>query len=436
MRTRLPATIGLALVFSLLTAGCSREQSQLMAQPEQPIPPMAEDQMQQPRDVIINNDGFSAFFSGAFSSREDLEEWVHSYADTDVTAIEWCLGPCGGVYSFGTQVGDVLGENVPEKEWANLRRGDRQAAETVQRLIAEGNDPLDVVAGQAAEDGIDLFVSMRMDPFYGATYENYLNGSFWHENPQLRIVDQNGNHHPHLSYAYPEFRQFFLDVLAEAAQRDIDGINMDFLRHPPFFGFEPPLIEGFRAEYGVEPPGPDPERWHRYRARFMTQFVRDLRAIADEAADRLGHPVRLSARIDHDQHLEHGLDVETWLDEGLLDLLIVSEHGLGGFEFDISPFVDMARGTGCKVLFGEEAITGGHDLTPEEDRKLARGEHVERTRSHLSTTDHCRRALRWYSQGADGVHIFNGPVEFDTLYHLGSAAKAQAYLETAEQQAE
>lgn len=425
------------ITWYLLSLGCSWHGTPTAADEAEAIPSMTEEEMQQPRDVIVNNDGFSAFWSGAFSTAEDLQEWVHRYQDTDVTVLEWCLGPCGGTFSFDTEVGDVLGEGVTDEEFEKLRRGDRRAAETVQRLIAEGNDPLRVVTEQAEEDGIPLFVSLRMCPFYGKTYEDFLNGSFWHENPDLRIVNQGGGLHPHMSYAYPEVRQFFLDVLSETMQYDIKGVNLDFLRHPPFFGFEPVLVEGFQAEHGVEPPGPEPEKWWRYRAQFMTRFVRELRQRLDEAEQQLGHPLRISARVDHDDYLQQGLDIETWIDEGLLDMLIVSEHGqLGGFEFSLQPFVEMLEGSDCTLLFGEEATTSGHDLTPEEDKRLARGEKLELQRGSLSKTDHCRRALRWYARGADGVHIFNGPKDFSTLYCLGTAAKARACLEEAEAQAQ
>lgn len=421
----------------LLCVCCLPHTAATAADGAEPVTGMTEEEMQKPREVIVNNDGFSAFFSGAFVTREDLEQWVHQYRDTDVTVLEWCPGPCGGVFTFDTQVGDVLGEGVTDEQFEELRRGDRRAAETVQRLIAEGNDPLRVVTQQAEEDGIALFVSLRMCPFYGSTYEGYLNGSFWHENPDLRIVNRGGGLHPHMSYAYPQVREFFLDVLSEAMRYDIRGVNLDFLRHPPFFGFEPVLVEGFEAEHGVVPPGPEPEQWWRYRAQFMTQFVRDLRGRLDEAAERLGHPLRISARVDHDDYLRQGLDVETWVNEGLLDMLIVSEHGqLGGFEFSLQPFVEMLEGTDCRLLFGEEAITAGHDLTPEEDRRLARGETLDLERGSLSKADHCRRALRWYAEGADGVHIFNGPGDFSTLLCLGSAARAKACLQETQVEAQ
>ena len=47
----------------------------------------------------------------------------------------------------------------------------------------------------------------------------------------------------------------------------------------------------------------------------------------------------------------------------------------------------------------------------------------------MSAVQFGERALRWYAAGADGVHIFNGPGEFETLNFLGSVEKIKAYLE-------
>jgi hypothetical protein len=76
----------------------------------------------------------------------------------------------------------------------------------------------------------------------------------------------------------------------------------------------------------------------------------------------------LSARIDHREYAVLGCDIATWLKAGLLDYLVVGQRTLGGYEFDLAPFVQLARGagTGCAVLFGEEGIVSGHDLTAAE----------------------------------------------------------------------
>ena len=111
--------------------------------------------------------------------------------------------------------------------------------------------------------------------------------------------------------------------------------------------------------------------------------------------------------MDWKEYKSLGCDIETWLKEGLLDYLSVAQHSLGGYEFDLSPFVKMATGSGCAVLFGEEAITSGHDLTAKEDKLIAEGKMKSPPRHSLTLEEYQARAARWYAAGADGVHLFN-----------------------------
>ncbi|MCX6991736.1 MAG: hypothetical protein NT011_01180, partial [Kiritimatiellaeota bacterium] len=240
--------------------------------------------------VIVNNDGYSSFYSGDFRTKEDLQKFVHQFKGTDVTIVEWCLGT-GGTFNFDTKVGSVMGRGVDESVWKTLCRGDKLIGETVQRLIAEGNEPLRVVADQGRADGISVFVSLRPDAFYDASYADFSNGDFWRQNPDKRIVGRvlpGASIGVGLSYVYPEVRQFFLDIILEAVQRDVAGVNLDFERRPPYFGFEKPLVEGFYAKYGFNPPGENPELWWRYQAQFMTDFVRKVRDELDKAEKSLG----------------------------------------------------------------------------------------------------------------------------------------------------
>ena len=82
--------------------------------------------------------------------------------------------------------------------------------------------------------------------------------------------------------------------------------------------------------------------------------------------------------------------------EGLIDHLIVSERGLGGFTFPLKPFRRITESSGCELYFGEEAICSDHDLTPEEDRLLAEGKISEKDlhrRRRLSLKEYSQRAL-------------------------------------------
>lgn len=338
-----------------------------------------------------------------------------------------------------------MGTGITDAELAEVRRGDRLAAESIQRLLAGGVDPLAVIAERAKQDGIAAFASVRMNAYMTPPWDAVFNGSFWKRNRDKCILSPQGWSYANLSYAYPEVRKWYLDVVTETAERDIMGVNLDFLRHPPFFGVEKPLVDGYGARYGQAPPA-DPtwwagtltpevlaqhkecEAWWRYRAELMTDLMRRIRAKLDTAEQRLGHPIHVSVRIDHRYYLPQGLDIETWIKEGLIDVLIVSQETAGGFEIDLAPFRKMIEGTNCKLIFGEETTLAGHDLTPEEDRALARGEKLQVESRLMMTPELAKRALKWYAEGADGIQTFNGPAEDDALRILGSVAKVKAYL--------
>jgi hypothetical protein len=389
------------------------------------------------RQVIVNDDGFSQFHSGQYRTADDLRKFVRQFAGTDVTAIEWCLGT-GGAFNFDTKVGDVLGAGITEEVYAKVRRGDRLVCETVQRLVAEGNEPLRVVADEARAQRIPCFASLRVDAFYDDTFAELVNGSFWRNHRDQHLVLEPGRKldrfcGPGLSYFFPEVRQFYLDLLTEAVQRDVAGVNLDFERRPPYFGVEKPLVDGFRAKHGYEPPGEKPEAWWRYRAGFMTEFVRALRVRLNEAGTRLGHPLKLTAKIGGGSgytagsHLRHGLDVPTWVSEGLVDQLILFQSPRQ-VAFDLQPFLQWTKGSHCAIICGTDAVMAGHDLSPEEDRALARGEKLKMESRGMVTREYCERARAWYRAGADGFHLFNGWGGPETLRVLGTLRKVETYL--------
>ena len=361
--------------------------------------------------VIVNDDGFSAFFSGRYKNADDLRHQVASYADTSVAVFEWCI-TSGSRVNFPTPASELIGTGVTDFG----RRGDQVVTETLRRLAAEGVDTLEVVARACHDSGIRCYATMRMNGDYapGAKDDSLtrqLNSDFWRAHPELRVRGPKGEDKTKLSFAYPAVRDFKLAILRDAATRDIDGIHLDFLRHPPFFGFEEPMVKAFQEKHAVDPrtlPATD-ARWGPIRAGFMTTFLRDARKLLDAAGAKRGRHLGLSARIDWREHALLGCDYATWLKEGLLDYLVVAQHSLGGYEFDLAPFVQTARaaGTGCAVLFGEEAILSGHDRTAAEDKLIAAGKLVAPPRDSLTLEQYQARAARWYAAGADGVHLFN-----------------------------
>jgi len=368
--------------------------------------------------IVVNDDGFSPFHFGRYKSAEDLRKEMLGYRDTQVAVMEWCV-VAGSRANYPSKATELIGAGVKEFP----RRGDKLAAETLHRLAADGVDTLQVVAGACHEAGIACYASLRMNGDYGAgakddSIARMLNSTFWWAHPEFRVRGKKGEDRTKLSYAFPEVREFKLVILREVAERDIDGINLDFQRDPDFFGFEEPMAKAFKDKYGVEAAtveASDP-RWTPLRYERMTAFVRGVRKLLDDAGRRKDRHLGLSVRIDWKRYPTWGCDFQTWLKDGLLDYLVVGERTwpprppkgeLGGYEFDLAPFVKMAKGTGCAVLFGEEAILGGHDTTPAEDKLIAEGKMKPRGRPTLSLEQYQTRAARWYADGADGLHLFN-----------------------------
>jgi hypothetical protein len=67
----------------------------------------------------------------------------------------------------------------------------------------------------------------------------------------------------------------------------------------------------------------------------------------------------------------------------------------------------MAKGSGCAVLFGEEATVKGHDRTAEEDRLIAAGKMKPLPSTLLTREHYLMRANKIRDAGAQGLHLFN-----------------------------
>jgi hypothetical protein len=359
--------------------------------------------------IVVNDDGFSQFHSGRYRTKQDLRQEMLSYRDTQVAVMEWCV-ISGSRSNYPSQVTEMIGTGMTDFP----RRGDKLASETLHQMAKDGVNSLQVVADACHESGIACYASLRMNGDYSpdmweGSFSRYANSTFWWNHPEFRQRDATGKMLTNFSFAFPEVREFKLAILREVVLQDVDGINLDFQRHPEFFGFEEPMARAFKDKYGIDPasvPATDP-RWVPPRYGFMTSFVRDVRKLLDQAGTLKGRHLGLSVRIDWRKYALWGCDIETWLKEGMLDYLVVGQYGLGGYEFDIAPFVKLARGHGCAVLFGEEATLKGHDRTAEEDRLMAAGKLKPQPSTLLSREQYVARAARWYAAGADGVHLFN-----------------------------
>jgi len=199
-----------------------------------------------------------------------------------------------------------------------------------------------------------------------------LRSEFSKKHPEFRWRKLDGQaYHSQLSFAFPEVRQYKLALLKELLAYDIDGFFFDWIRtgdvrdNPQTdaegvadYGYEDPLVEGFKKEFADDPaniPNGD-ERWVRMRAEPQTEFMR--------AAHKLirSHPRRLpiSAMVGHPWHYRGEqnkidgnlrgllLDVPTWARDGLVDSVVAAGYYRDGGNAELA-WQALRKEAGSKV---------------------------------------------------------------------------------------
>lgn len=228
------------------------------------------------------------------------------------------------------------------------RTGMGQAAAEILR----DHDPLHVASERAHEVGQRFFAWFRV------TNEQSINNdrldyirNFRHL--RVRGADNQPTRWP--SLAHPEIRDYKLAILREVVTEypHVDGLLLDFLRTMPVIGYDPPVVAAYVRDFGISPlenaGERASERWKRFRADYVTRFVRDVRSIAQAEERRSGRRILIAVRVTPRDNLWKGLDVERWVSDGLIDILIPSNYSMFNPPFSVEPFVAMTRGTDCEV---------------------------------------------------------------------------------------
>lgn len=165
-------------------------------------------------------------------------------------------------------------------------------------------------------------------------------------------------------FGLKEVRDYYLHLVQEACRRyDLDGIEFDWGRTPPFFKTQP-----------------------RANAPLMTDFLRQTRLWLDQRGRERGKPVLLTTRVPNSpaESLSLGLDVEQWLREGSLDLLVAG-FGTKPFSFPIGEWARLGHAYSIPV-FG--CIENG--LPGQSKKEIIRA-----------------TAQRYWNAGVDGVYLYN-----------------------------
>ncbi len=380
------------------------------------------------RLLIINNDGTGLFCCGRNNTPQELIQMIIlNYKHTYVNNFEWCVN-AGSNANYDSKVTDYLGKGIDKYP----RTIDSNMCAAIKGFIDNHVDIITLLRKTCDLIGVKFFASFRMGPDYqtaktGTDYSHLYNGKFWWEHQNEQVLNKNGSKLVQLSYAYPDVQRFKLDWISEVLNKKVDGINFDFLHHPPFLGYENIMIEGFKTKYNLDPRklSADDPRWIEFKDSVMTDFMKQVRTAVEKESLLTGKKILISAKVDYSNYKEQGLDIDTWVKEGLIDILIIGKEGFGGYVFDLKPFAQLVRGTTCKLVVSEESALASADVTPEMEKILLNGGKIKSR--VMSTDEFCKRAINWYAEGAEGIEIFNEATNTGLFDAIGNPER---YLES------
>ena len=304
--------------------------------------------------------------SGVLAAATDVGDYLKGIVGflegSHIDCLFWHDGAGGNTANYDSDVLELTGERIAEVDPSLLR------------LIKEGDDPPKIVVPAAKERGVDIFYSLRLNDCHDSFGHERLSPTFKVEHPEWTVGAGHPEVHPsvhrNLNFAVSEVHDLKFAVIEEIFRKyDFDGLEIDFLRSPPYF------IPGEASK----------------NAYLLTQFLSRVREHLNRRGEARGRPIPLAVRVN--PTLEacqlDGFDIPTWVEERLVDSLSL---GSGNTDCDVEAFKTLTDGTGILVYpcvygwpSGYNIIFGFEDSEP-----MLRA-----------------LAANYWGQGADGIYTFN-----------------------------
>ena len=328
------------------------------------------------RRIIFNNDGNEPVYLCTSTAPEELlRHRTAALAGSQVDSLFYCTWSSGfGLFTHGTKVGQVF--STKEALFSK---------NMTPELLAAGTDPLRVMVDFGHKNSMEVFWSFRLNDTHDGSSAAY--------GPVMFRANKLKTEHPEWLISTPDVRpkfgawsavDFTREEIRDLAFRyveevcqnyDVDGVELDFFRHPVFF--KRAAMTGTECN--------DAER------TLMTGLMQRIRTMTEKEGLKRGRPILVAMRLpDSVEYCRAvGLDLEKWLADGLMDLFIPS----GYFQLnDWSYSVSLGRKHGVKVY-------------PSFDESRVKDPESQKLRRAVGT--YRGRALNAWQAGADGIYLFN-----------------------------
>ena len=261
--------------------------------------------------------------------KKEYEAAVDELVGTSVDALMFCMGD-GRTVLHDTQVGELWGDNVDK--WSHIIF--RRAHQNAKALIESGNDPLKIVCDRAHEKGLKVYPTLLMAQGSGDR-ENDNRGSNWRfNNTHLEIgaaadIDESFAGYRNLDFKHKEVREERIALMKETFERyDIDGFEMQLNYFPVYF--HPNEVKA-----GIS---------------IMNDFVGEVYHLLKSSGSERELAIRVPASVEGS--LSIGLDVKTWIDQGIADVIIGQNYSSSELidpMADFSGLVNLAKGKDCRI---------------------------------------------------------------------------------------
>ncbi len=338
-----------------------------------------------PRRLIFNNDsGGDARVPAAptLTPEAFLAPRIAPLAGSQVDGI--ALDTTAG--TFG-----VFGHRTKVAEMFTTREG-RYRYNLLPDFLKQNTDPLSETVKFARHHEMEVLWVQRMDDTHDAS-NPILFPDFKRKHPETLFgTPENPPKHGKWSgvdYAHPAVRDLAYGIVAEVAENyDVDGIELDFWRHPVFFK---------RSAQG--------KALREEDRAMMTDVIRRMRFKLDEVGRARGKHLLLNIKYPDSVGYCYkiGLDLEQWLKEGLVDVLVP-----GGY-FQLNPWQ-------TSVALGEKYGVPVWACLAENRVRDPRGNTARKSAAALRA----RAAAAW-AAGVDAIEMFNHFDPHQSYWHeLGS----------------
>ena len=370
--------------------------------------------------LIFNTDGNWMLFYLPGRNPDDVTHQLDELVPAGVDALAGLIGidddvvwrgsPHSAMWGDDTEVWDpdpdVDADGKPVRKMTaggfELNRLE-QLYNCMDAVIVDGRELMQVYIDGCRRHGIAAIASMRMNDAHTSdeAREWQVRSRHKKSRPDLLIGSptptraggaDRWNFCWQWDYEQEEVRERFLGVVDETLERyDFDGIELDWMRGPPYFR-PGRLLDNLDT---------------------LTEFMRRAHAIVRRHSEQKGKAILLLTRVPPclAEARGIGIDAPTWIREPVADLFVMSSASYCPARIDIAEAVACAEESGVPIYVGFDGAT--HLTSPHEGYErgvpaVLRGV-----------------ALNGYEQGAAGVYIFN----YDYRHHRASPFDEEEYNE-------